>query len=151
MSGIFHRNIALMLVSIVVIPIMVYLNAPSPSTKIGSIRQRPNSPRMGAVVEAEVYASAEVALLVEAMAMVVIEPKPTANGRVMMLRLRCLQRLPQIMALENKMADLAGGILLILGYHDKWVADPKSFSLPVAHLFGFNQGRLLLREAIVSL
>ena len=93
MSGIFHRNITLMLVSIAVIPIMAYLNAPSLLTKIGLIRPRPNSPRMGAVEEAEVYAAAEVAcLMVEAMAMVVIEPTPAASGRVMMLR--CLQRLP---------------------------------------------------------
>jgi hypothetical protein len=48
---------------------------------------------MGAVEEAEVYAAAEVArLMVEAVAMVVIEPTPAASGRVMMLR--CLQRLP---------------------------------------------------------
>jgi Tfp pilus assembly protein FimT len=52
MSGIFHRNIVLMLVSIAVIPIMASLNAPSLSTKIGSIRPRPNSTRMEAVVEA---------------------------------------------------------------------------------------------------
>ncbi len=69
MSGIFHRNIVFMLVSIAVIPIMAYLNAPSLSTKIGSIRPRPNSPRMGAVVETEVYPAAEVALVVEAVAM----------------------------------------------------------------------------------
>jgi hypothetical protein len=37
MSGIFNRNIVLMLVSIAVIPIMASLNAPSLSTKIGSI------------------------------------------------------------------------------------------------------------------
>ena len=52
MSGIIHRNIALMRVSFAVIPIMASLNAPSLSTKIGSIRPRPNSPRMEAVVEA---------------------------------------------------------------------------------------------------
>ncbi len=97
MSGIFHRNIMLMLVSIAVIPIMAYLNAPSLLTKIGSIRSRPrNSPRMGAVVEAEVYAAAKVALVVEAVAMVVIEPTPAASGRAMMLR--CLQHLPQMVA-----------------------------------------------------
>ncbi len=79
MSGIFHRNTVLMLVSIAVIPIMVHLNAPSLSTKIGSIRPRANSPRMGAVVEAEVYAAAEVALVVEAVAMVVIKPTPAAS------------------------------------------------------------------------
>ncbi len=83
-----------MLVSIEVIPIMVYLNALSLSTKIGLVRPRPNSPRMGAVVEAEVYAAAEVALVVEAVVMVVIEPTPTASGRAMMLR--CLQHLPQM-------------------------------------------------------
>ncbi len=48
-----------MLVSIAVIPIMAYLNAPSLSTEIGLIRQGPNSPRIGAVVEAEVYSAAD--------------------------------------------------------------------------------------------
>ncbi len=79
MSRIFHRNIVLMLVLIAVILIMAYLNAPSLSTKIGLIRPRPNSPRMGVVVEAEVYAAAEVALVVKAVAMVVIEPTPAAS------------------------------------------------------------------------
>ena len=74
MSGIIHRNIALMRVSFAVIPIIASLYAPSLSTKIGLIRPRPNSPRMEAVVEAEVDATAEVALLVEAVAMLVIEP-----------------------------------------------------------------------------
>ena len=74
MSGIIHRNIALMRVSIAVIPIMASLYAPNLSTKIGLIRPRPNSPRMEAVVEAEVDATAEVALLVEAVAMLVFEP-----------------------------------------------------------------------------
>ena len=60
MSRIFHRNIDLMRVSIAVIPIMASLYAPNLSTKIGSIRPRPNSPRMEAVVEAEVDATAEV-------------------------------------------------------------------------------------------
>ncbi len=86
----------LMLVSIAVIPIMAYLNAPSLLTKIGLIRPRLNSPRMGAVVEAEVYAAAEVALVVEAVAMAVIKPTPAASGRAMMLW--CLQRLPQMVA-----------------------------------------------------
>jgi len=74
MSGIIYRNIALMRASIVVIPIMASLYAPSLSTKIGSIRLRPNSPRKEAVVEAEVNATVEVALLVEAVAMLVFEP-----------------------------------------------------------------------------
>ena len=90
MSGIFHRNIALMLVSIAVIPIMASLNAPSLSTNIGSIRPRPNSPRLEVVVEAEVDAVAEVALPVGAVSMVVIRPTPAESGREMMLR--CLQR-----------------------------------------------------------
>jgi len=78
MSGIFHRNIALTLVSIAVIPIMASQNAPGLSTKVRSIRRpRPNTPRMEAVVvEAEMDAEVEVALLVEAMVMVVIEPHP---------------------------------------------------------------------------
>jgi hypothetical protein len=37
------------------------------------------------------------------------------------------------------------------GFHDKWVADPKSFSLPATHLSGPNQGRILLRERAVGL
>jgi hypothetical protein len=134
MSGIFHRNIALMLVSIAVIPIMASLNAPSLLTKIGLIGPRPKSPRMEAVVEAEaeVDAAVEVALLVEAVAMVVVEPTPTESGKVIMLR--CLQHLPLMVASENIMengawfANHAGGIPPILtGYRDKWVADPKSF------------------------
>jgi hypothetical protein len=145
MSGIFHRNIVLMLVSIAVIPIMASLNAPSLSTKIGSIRPRPNSPRMEAVVEAEVDAAAEVALLVEAVAMVVIKPTPAESGRAMMLR--CLQSLPLMVALENIMengawfANLAGGITHTTGYHNKWVADPKSFSLPATHLLWSKSGK----------
>ena len=74
MSGIIHRNIASMRVSFAVIPIMASLYAPSLSTKIGSIRPRLNSPRMEAVVEAEVDATAEVALLVKAVAMLVFVP-----------------------------------------------------------------------------
>jgi len=96
MSGIFHRNIALMLVSIAVIPIMASLIDPSLSTKIGSIRPRLNSPKMEAVVEAEVDMAVEVTLMVEAVTMVVIEPTPAESGRVMMLR--CLQHLPLLVA-----------------------------------------------------
>jgi len=117
MSGIFHRNILLMLVSIAVIPIMASLNAPSLLTTIGLIRPRPNSPRMEAVVEA-VDAAAEVALLVKAVAMVVIKPTPAESGRVMMPR--CLQRLPLMVASENItengawLANFVGGIPPIL-------------------------------------
>ena len=50
-----------------------------------------------AVVEAEVdAAAAEVALPDGAVAMVVIRPTPAESGRAMMLR--CLQRLPLIVA-----------------------------------------------------
>ncbi len=96
MSGVFHRNIDLMCVSIAVIPMMVSLNAPSLLTKIGLIMPMPNSPRMEAVMEAEVGLAAEVALLVKAMVMVVIEPTPAESERAMMLRY--LQRLPLMMA-----------------------------------------------------
>jgi hypothetical protein len=51
---------------------------------------------MEAVVEAEVDAAAEVALLVEAVVMVVIEPAPKESGRAVMLR--CLQRLQLMVA-----------------------------------------------------
>jgi hypothetical protein len=157
MSGIFHRNIALMLVSIAVIPIMASLNVPSLLTKIGSIRPRPTSPRMEAVMEAEVDAAAEVALLVEAVAMVVIKPTPAESGRAMMLR--CLQRLPLMVALENILtengawfANLAGGIPLIqldITTNGSLILSPFPF-LPLI-FSGLNQGRILLREAVVGL
>ena len=69
-------------------------------------------------MEAEVDAAVEVALLVKAAAMLVIKPTLTESGRAMMLR--CLQRLPQIVALENItengawFANCAGGIPPIL-------------------------------------
>jgi len=156
MSGIFHRNIALMLVSIAVIPIMASLNAPSLSTKIGSIRPRPNSPRMKVVVEAEVDAAAEVAILVEAVAMVVIKPTPAESGRAMMLR--CLQCLPLMVASENItgngawFASLAGGIppiLLDIATNGSLILSPFPF-LPLI-FSGLNQGRILLREAVVGI
>ena len=156
MSGIFHRNITLMLVSIAVIPIMVSLNAPSLSTKIGLIRPRPNSPRMEAVVEAEADAAVEVAPLVEAVAMLVIEPTPAESGRAMMLR--CLQCLPQMVALENItksrawFANLAGGIppiQLDIMTNGSLILSPFPF-LPLI-FSGPNQGRILLREAVVGL
>ena len=106
---------------------------PKPINQNWIDKPRPNSPRMEAVVEAEVNATAEVALLVEAVAMLVFEPTLALSGRAMMLR--CLQRLPLMVASENIMengawfANLAGGIppILLTGYRDKWVADPKSF------------------------
>jgi hypothetical protein len=156
MSKIFHRNIDLMRVSIAVIPIMVPLNAPSLSTKIGLIRPRPNSPRMEAVVEAEVDAAAEVSLLVEAVAMLVIEPTLAESGRVIMLR--CLQRLPQMVALEHIkengawFANLAGGIPPILPdftTNGLLILSPFPF-LPLI-FSGPNQGRILLRETAVGL
>ena len=154
MSGIFHRNIALMLVSIAVIPIMASLNAPSLSTNIGSIRPRPNSPRLEAVVEAEVDAAAVVALPVGAMAMVVIRPTPAESGRAMMLR--CLQRLPLMVASENItengawFANHAGGIppiLVNIMTNGLLILSPFPF-LPLI-LSALDQGRILLREAVV--
>jgi len=156
MSGIFHRNIVLMLVSIAVIPIMASLNAPSLSTNIGSIRPRPNSLRLEAVVVAEVDTAAEAALPVGAAAMVVIRPTPVESGRAMMLR--CVQHLPLIVALENTtengawFANLAGGISLIqLNFttNGSLILSPFPF-LPLI-FSGLNQGRLLLREAVVGL
>jgi hypothetical protein len=155
MSGIFHRYIALMLVSIAVIQIIVSLNAPSLSTKIGSIRPRPNSPRLEAVMEA-VDAAVEVALLVKAVAMVVIEPTPAESGRAMMLR--CLQRLPLMVASENItengawFANLVGGIppiLLDIATNGSLILSPFPF-LPLI-FSGLHQGRILLREAVVGL
>jgi hypothetical protein len=156
MSEIFHRNIVLMLVSIAVIPIMASLNAPSLSTNIGSIRPRQNFSRLGAVVGAEVDAAAEVALPVGAVAMVVIRPTPAKSGRAMMLRY--LQHLPLIVALENItkngawFANLAGGIPLIqldFTTNGSLILSPFPF-LPLI-FSGLNQGRILLREAVVGL
>jgi hypothetical protein len=155
MSGIFQRNIAMMLVSIVVILIMVSLNAPSLLTKTGLIWLRPNFLIMEAVVEAEVDATAEVALLVKAVAMVVIEPTPTESGRAMMLR--CLQYLPQMVASENTtengawFANLAGGIPHIpldITTNGLLILSPFPF-LPLI-FSGLNRGRILLREALVG-
>jgi hypothetical protein len=145
-----------MLVSIAVIPIMVSLNAPSLSTKIGSIGPRLNSPRMEVVVEAEVDVAAEVALLVKAMVMVVIEPTPAESGRAMMLR--CLQHLPLMVASEiitengAWCANLAGGIppiLLDIATNGSLILSPFPF-LPLI-FSGPNQGRIHLREAVVGL
>ena len=156
MSGTIHRNIVLMRVSIAVILIMASLYAPSLSTKIGSIRPRPNSPRMEAVGEAEVNATAEVALLVEAVAMLVIEPTFAESGRALMLR--CLQRLPLMVASENItengawFANLAGGIppiLLDIATYWSLILSPFPF-LPLI-FSDLNQGRILLREAVVGL
>ncbi len=144
-----------MLVSIAVIPIIASLNAPSLSTTIGSIRPRPNSPKLEVVVEA-VDAAAEVALLVEAVAMVVIKPTPAESGRAMMLR--CLQRLPLLLAYGNItkngawFANLAGGIppiLLDIATNGSLILSPFPF-LPLI-FSGLNQGRILLREAVVGL
>jgi len=156
MSGIIHRNIVLMHVSIVVILIMASLYAPSLSTKIGSIRLRPNSPRMEAVVEAEVNTTAEVALLVEAVVMLVFEPTLALSERAMMLR--CLQRLPLMVASENItengawFANRAGGkppILLDITTNGLMILSPFPF-LPL--IFSrLNQGRILLRETVVGL
>ena len=95
-------------------------------------------------------------LLVEAMAMVVIEPAPAESGRAMMLR--CLQRLPLIVALEYItengawFANLAGGIPPIrpdITTNGLLILSPFPFLL---HIFsGLNQGRLLLREVVVGL
>ncbi len=84
-----------MLVSIAVILIIESLNSPSLSTRNGSTRPRPSSPRAEAVVVVEVDAAAEAALQDKAVGMV-IKPVPMAGRRVMMLR--CLQHLPQMVA-----------------------------------------------------
>ena len=105
---------------------------------------------------AEVDAAAEVALLVEAAAMLVIEPTLAESGRAMMLR--CLQRLPLIVALENItengawFANLAGGIPLIqldITTNGSLILSPFPF-LPLT-FSGLNQGRILLRETVVDL
>jgi len=107
-------------------------------------------------VEAEVDTAAEVTLLVEAVGMVVIEPTPAESGRAMMLR--CLQRLPLMVASENItengawFANLAGGIpsiLLDIAKNGLLILSPYPF-LPLI-FSGLNQGRIFLREAVVGL
>ena len=88
--------------------------------------------------------------------MVVIEPTPAESGRVMMLR--CLQRLPLMAALNNItdngawFSNLAGGIppiILDITANGSLILSPFTF----LHLIfsGLNQGRLLLRVAMVDL
>jgi len=107
-------------------------------------------------VEAEVYAAAEVALLVEAVAMLVIEPTLAESGRVMMLR--CLWCLPQMVALENItengawFANLAGGIPPIqLDFMTNGSLILSLFPFLPLIFSGPNQGRILLRETVVGL
>ena len=106
-------------------------------------------------MEAEVDAAAEVALPVGAVEMVVIRPTPAESGRAMMLR--CLQRSPLIVALENItengawFANHAGGIPLIqldFTTNGSLIRSPFPF-LPLI-FSGLNQGRLLLREVVVG-
>jgi len=89
-------------------------------------------------------------------AVVVIEPTPVGSGRAMMLR--CLQRLPLMVALENItengawFENLAGGIppiLLDITTNGSLILSPFLF-LPLI-FSGLNQGRILLREAVVGL
>jgi len=107
-------------------------------------------------VEADVDAAVEVALLVEAAVMVVIEPTPAGSGRAMMLR--CLQRLPPMVASENIIengawfGNLAGGIppkLLDITTNGLMILSPFPF-LPLI-ISGVNQGRILLREVAAGL
>ncbi len=111
---------------------------------------------MEAVVEAEVNATAEVALLVETVAMLVFEPTLALSRRAMMLR--CLQRLPLMVASEKItengawFANCAGGIppiLLDITTNGLMILSPIPF-LPLI-FSGLNQGRILLREAVVGL
>ena len=138
------------LVSIAVIPIMAYLNAPSLSTKIGSIRPRPNSPRTEAVVEA----GGRFAGRGRGDGGNQTNTRGEWKGKM----LRCLQRLPLIVALENItengawLANLAGGIppiLLDIVTNGSLILSPFPF-LPLI-FSGLNQGRILLREAVVGL
>jgi hypothetical protein len=110
---------------------------------------------MEAVVEAELDAAAEVPLLVEATAMLVIEPTLAESGRAMMLR--CLQCLPLMVALGNItengawFANCAGGIPPILpdSMTNGSLIPPFPF-LPLI-FSGPNQRRIFLREMTVGL
>ncbi len=96
-------------------------------------------------MEAEVDAAVEVTLLVEAMAMLVIEPTLAESGRAMMLR--CLQRLPLMVALENIMGNgawfenRAGGIPpILLDFTTNGSLIPSPFLFLPLIFSGPNQG-----------
>ncbi len=100
-------------------------------------------------------AAVEVALLVKAMAMVVIESTPVESGKAMMPR--CLQRLPQMVASENTtkngawFANLAGEIPPIpLDITTNGLLILSTFPFLPLIFSGLNQGRILLREAVVG-
>ncbi len=143
MSGIFHRNIGLMLVANAVIRIMASLNAQSLLTWNGLTRLRPSSPRAEAVVVAEVDAMAEAALQDGAVG-IMTKPIPVAGGRAMMLR--CLQHLPWMLAQENTresgawFANPAGGIPPIpLDFTTNGMLVLHPF--PATHLFWLKSGK----------
>ena len=101
-------------------------------------------------------AAAEVALLVEAAAMLVIEPTLAESGRVIMLRF--LHRLPLMVALENitengaLFANRAGGIPPILpDFTTNGLLILSPFPFLSLIFSGPNQGRILLRETAAGL
>ena len=97
---------------------------------------------MEAVLEAEVEAVVEVALLVKVVVMVVIEPTPMESGRAMMNDVKVSAALTTNGGIGKHNGKWSMVCKFCMwntthttGYHDKWVADPKFFSLPVTHLF----------------
>ncbi len=96
-NGIFLRNTALMLASIVVILTMVYPSAQNLSTKQGSIRLSPNSARTEVDVGAE-GAVAEAAIQV-VVVVAMINPTTVESG-ITTVKLRMHLSVPSA-ALEN--------------------------------------------------
>ena len=155
MSGIFHRNIALMLVSIAVIPIMASLNAPSLSTKNridkakaefskngggrGGRGGRGGGGRAGRGRR-------------DGGNQTNIRGKWKGDDAKVSAALTTNGGIGKHNEKWSMVCKSCGwNTTHTTGYHDKWVADPKSFSLPPLIFSGLNQGRLLLREAVVGL
>ncbi len=86
-NGIFLRNTALMLASIMVILTMAYPSAQNQSTKLGSIKQSLNSPIMEVDVVVVVATAVAVATIQVVVMVAVIKPITVESG-TMTLQLR---------------------------------------------------------------
>ncbi len=91
-------------------------------------------------------ATAEVALLVEAVATLVIEPTFAKKWKGVDAKVSAALTTNGGIGKHNgkwsMVCESCGwNTTHITGYRDKWVADPKSFSLPVPHLFWSKSGK----------
>ena len=137
-SGIFYRNIALMLISIAVIPIMAYLNAPSLSTKIGSMAKaefsKNGSGRGGRGIHVGKSRSAG-------------QGRGDSNsGNRTNTRGKWKGDDAKVSAATNggigkQNGRSCGWNTTHTWISQKWVADPKSFPLPATHLVWSKSGK----------